>query len=70
MSVGWALILSYCGTRFQSLEEGVKATGVTRMWATATMKNEERFSFSNFIEVLDEMQHVDHHLNFFTSGSI
>ncbi|KAK1393133.1 hypothetical protein POM88_012189 [Heracleum sosnowskyi] len=38
----------------------------SKLRATAVIENEERFSISKCVEVVDKMQHVDHHLSFFT----
>lgn len=41
-----------------------KIAAASKLRATAIMENVERFSISKCIKVVDEMQHVDHHLYF------
>lgn len=43
----------------------LEIAAASKMRAAAIMKNEERFSISKCIKVLDEMQDVDQHLYFF-----
>lgn len=43
----------------------LEIAAASKMRAAAIMKNEDRFSISKCIKVLDEMQDVDQHLYFF-----
>lgn len=40
----------------------LEIAAASKLRATAIMKNEEWFYISKCIKVVDEMQHVDHHL--------